>query len=64
MQEHLRTLIAGDLSIIKFEEHVFEFLAKVHQGQPRPLLAQVELGKVDGLSRREVLALHEAIGMA
>lgn len=64
MQEHLRTLIAGDLSIVKFEEHVFEFLAKVHQGQPRPFLAQIELGKVDVLSQREVRALHGAIGMA
>lgn len=64
MQEHLRTLIAGDLSIAKFEDHVFRFLANMHQCQPRPFLTQVELGKVDELSRRGVRTLHEAIGTA
>lgn len=63
LQEHLQILTAGDLSIFEFEQHILEFLTKIHQGQPKPLLAQVESGEVEGLSKREVRRLHEAVGL-
>lgn len=64
LHEHLRMLTANDLSIVKFEESTLEFLTKLHQGQPRPLLAQVELGEVAGVPRRQLRALHEVIRIA
>lgn len=64
LHEHLRMLTANDLSIVKFEESILEFLTKLHQGQPRPLLTQVELGEVAGVPRRQLRALHEVIGIA
>ncbi|KAK3168037.1 hypothetical protein OEA41_004483 [Lepraria neglecta] len=64
LQVHLRTLTETDLSIAKFEQRVLDFLEGLLLGHPMPMLAQVESGKVDGLSRRDARALQEAIGMA
>lgn len=43
---------------------MLNFLEGLHRSQPRPLLAQVESGKVNGLSRRQLRALQENISMA
>ena len=40
------------------------FLEGIFDSQPRPLLAQMESGKIEGYSRREARALREHIGIA
>ena len=61
---HLRTLIETDLSIVEFEQCVLDFLEGLLLGQPMPMLAQVESGKIDGLTRSDTRALQVAIRMA
>ena len=63
LQVHLKTLMANDLSIPEFERRLIDFLGKMVMGQPKPLLLQMESGKIDGLPRKETKALFEAIGM-
>jgi hypothetical protein len=55
--------MANNLSITKFEESVMSFLGGLLDSQPRPLLAQLESGKIDGLSRKETRALQKRIGI-
>ena len=64
MQVHLENLMANDLSIFEFERRLVDFLEKMLMGQPRPLLLQIESGKVDGLPRKDIRELVEAIGLA
>ena len=54
--------MANNLPVARFEESVVDFLGGLLDGQPRPLLAQLESGKVDGFSRKETRALQERIG--
>lgn len=60
---HLETLIANDLSIAEFHQRLIDFLDKLLLGQSKPLLLQMESGRVDGLSRKEIKELFEATGM-
>ena len=60
---HLATLMANDLSLADFERRLIDFLDKMLMGQSKPLLLQMESGKVDVLPRKEIKALFEAIGM-
>lgn len=63
LQAHLETLMANDLSIDEFDRRLIDFLDKMLMGQSKPLLLQIESGKIDGLPRKEIKALYEAIGM-
>ena len=56
--------MANDLSITEFERRLIDFLDKMLMGQSRPLLLQMESGKVDGLTRKEIKELFQAVGMA
>ena len=60
---YLKMLIAKDLSIAEFEQRLIDFLDKMLMGQPKPLLLQMESGKLDGLPRKDVKALFEAVGI-
>ena len=53
LQAHLETLMADELSVTEFERRLIDFLDKMLMGQSKPLLLQVESGKVDGLPRKE-----------
>ena len=64
LQLHLEKLMANDLSIFEFERRLIDFLEKMLMGQPKPLLLQIESGKVDGLPRMDIRELIEAIGLA
>lgn len=55
--------MANDLSVTEFERRLIDFLDKMLMGQSRPLLLQVESGKVDGLTRKETKELFQAVGM-
>ena len=63
LQVHLETLMADELSITEFERRLIDFLDKLLMGQSKPLLLQMESGKVDGLPRKEIKELFEGIGM-
>ncbi len=63
LQVHLETLMANDLSIAEFERRLIDFLGKMIMGQPKPLLLQMESGRIEGLPRMEIKELYEAIGM-
>lgn len=63
MQVHLGRLMANDLSIAEFERRLIDFLDKMLMGQSKPLLLQMESGKVDGLPRKDIKGLFEAISM-
>lgn len=52
-----------NLSIVEFERRLIDFLDKLLMGSSKPLLLQVESGKVDGLPRKDIKQLLEAIGM-
>ena len=60
---HLKTLMANDLSVAEFERRLTDFLDKMLMGQSKPLLVQMESGKVDGLPRKKTKELFEAISM-
>ena len=60
---HLRTLTENELSVPKFEECMVAFLDGLLRDQSIPVLAQVETGQVDGLSREEARLLQQAIGI-
>ena len=64
LQGHLELLMASDLSITEFERRLIDFLDKMLLGQSKPLLLQIESGKVEGLHRKDIKALFETIGMA
>lgn len=64
MQGHLETLMANDLSIAEFERHLIDFLDKMLMGQSKPVLLQIESGRVEGLRREDVEELYEAISVA
>ena len=55
--------MANDLSIAEFERRLIDFLDKLLLGQSKPLLLQMESGKLDGLARKENKELFEAIHM-
>ena len=61
LQTHLETLMANDLSITDFEGRLVDFLDKLLMGQTKPLLLQMESGKVDGLPRKENKELFEVL---
>lgn len=63
LQLHLETVMANDLSIAEFERRLIDFLDKMLMGQSKPFLLQMESGKVDGLPRKKIKDLFEAIGM-
>ena len=63
LQVHLETLTANDLPIAEFERRLIDFLGKMLMGQPKPLLLQMESGRIEGLPRMEIKELYEAIGM-
>ncbi|KAK0516897.1 hypothetical protein JMJ35_000052 [Cladonia borealis] len=60
---HLRGLIDNELSVPKFEECMIAFLDGLLRDQSIPVLAQVEMGQVDGVSREEARVLQQAIGI-
>ena len=64
LQGHLELLIANDLSVTEFERRLIDFLDNMLMGQSKPLLLQIESGRVEGLRRRDVKALFETVGMA
>ena len=64
LQGHLELLMASDLSITEFERRLIDFLDKMLLGQSKPLLLQIESGRVEGLRRKDIKALFETIGMA
>ena len=55
--------MANDLSFTEFERRLIDFLDKMLMGQSRPLLLQMESGKVDGLTRKETKEVFQAVGM-
>lgn len=59
LQVHLETLMANDLSIAEFERRLVDFLDKMLMGQSKPLLQQMESGKIDGLPRKCIKGLSD-----
>lgn len=52
LQSHLRTLLANDLPSAVFEQHLLDFLWGLLDNQPKPLLVQIESGKIDGWTQQ------------
>lgn len=61
LQAHAKTLLANELSLDAFEEHLMSFIEGVLFAHPNPMYAQLESGKVDGLSQKETQAMREAV---
>ena len=64
LQEHLAHLLEGDLSITRFDQYILNFLTGLHLSQPRPLLIQLERGKLDGLSKQRTQELQRTFDIA
>ncbi|KAI4187211.1 MAG: hypothetical protein LQ346_005540 [Caloplaca aetnensis] len=59
---HLETIVSGGLSISTFNDKISEFLLGLLGAHPKPLLNQLENGKIDDLSRRATVALKKRAG--
>ncbi|KAL8895022.1 MAG: hypothetical protein Q9207_008329, partial [Kuettlingeria erythrocarpa] len=59
---HLKTIVSGGLSISTFNDKIAEFLLGLLCAHPKPLLTQLESGKVDDLSRRATATLKKRAG--
>lgn len=55
--------MAINLPVARFEDDVTKFLEGLLDSQPKPLLVQLESGKLNGFSRRETRALQQRIGL-
>lgn len=55
---HLKVLVAQELPLSIFETNVVSFLEGLLFAYPKPFLAQLEAGEVDGLSEKGTLALR------
>ena len=53
LRAHADILLAHELPMGTFEESLMCFIEGLLDAHPKPLYAQLELGKVDGLSRPE-----------
>ncbi|KAL8928410.1 MAG: hypothetical protein Q9172_000896 [Xanthocarpia lactea] len=60
--DHLNSMAYGALSIVAFKDKVSEFLTGLLSAHTAPLLIQLEMGKVDGLSRKATAALKTRAG--
>ncbi len=60
--EHLKALVDNELPLSELEDQVVVFLEKLLAVHPKPLLAQLAAGKLDGLSERETGALKRQLG--
>ena len=58
---HAETLLAHELPLGTFEEILMCFIEGLLGAHPKPLYAQLELGKVDGLSKTQTRAILETI---
>ncbi|KAL8832411.1 MAG: hypothetical protein Q9191_000283 [Dirinaria sp. TL-2023a] len=61
--EHAKSLLRAQLPLDTFEQNLMMFVEGLLEAQPKPLYVQLEMGKVDGLSREDTRALAKAIGM-
>lgn len=64
LRGHLEMLTANDLSVTEFEQRLIDFLDNLLMGQSKPVLMQVELGRVEGLRHIDIDRLSDTIGMA
>lgn len=62
LHSHLRSLTANELSIEIFEERIVAFLFGLLDSQTKPILAQVESGRIDGPSE-EAQLMKERLGI-
>lgn len=56
-------LLGKELPLDAFEQSLMSFIEGLLDDQPKPLYTQLELGKVDGLSRIESRRLQDRIGL-
>ncbi|KAL8912270.1 MAG: hypothetical protein Q9171_002725 [Xanthocarpia ochracea] len=62
LEDHLEVMANGALSVVAFKDKVSEFLTGLLSAHAAPLLIQLEMGKVDGLSRKATAALKTRAG--
>ena len=62
LEDHLESMTHGALSVAAFKDKVSEFLTGLLSAHAAPLLIQLEMGKVDGLSRKATAALKTRAG--
>ncbi|KAL8856918.1 MAG: hypothetical protein Q9178_006507 [Gyalolechia marmorata] len=62
LEDHLESMACGALSVEAFKDKVCEFLTGLLSAHATPLLIQLEMGKVDGLSRKATAALKTRAG--
>ena len=63
LEEHLRSLLEGELSVADFEERVRAFLEGLQISKPIPILLQVESGSIQGLPAGKVPAMRRSSGL-
>ncbi|KAL8785375.1 MAG: hypothetical protein Q9195_008669 [Heterodermia aff. obscurata] len=63
LETHAMELLANELPIDTLEESLMSFIEGLLNAQPKPLYGQLESRKVDGLSKKEVQDMREAIGI-
>lgn len=62
LQLHFQKLLDGDLFPSKFENLMAQFLDRLLDHQPEPLLVQIEEGRVKGLSEEQTQTLKQSVG--
>ena len=61
LQVHFQSLLVGELVPSTFENLVVQFLDRLLDHQPEPLLVQLEHGRVVGLSEDQTQALKHSV---
>ena len=64
LETHAKELLANELPLDALEENLMSFIEGLLDAQPKPLYGQFDSRKVHGLSRKEVQAMREAIGIS
>jgi len=56
-------LLGEELPLDAFEQSLMSFIEGLLDDQPKPLYIQLELGRIDGLSREESRYVQDRIGL-
>lgn len=62
LHTHFQKLLDGDLSPSVFQNLIAQFLDRLLDHQPEPLLVQLEKGRVEGLSGAQTQRLKRSVG--
>lgn len=62
LQLHFQKLLDGDLCPSKFGNLMAQFLDSLLDREPKPLLVQIEEGRVEGFSEEQTQTFKQSVG--